>query len=278
MAPGALGLRSAEKTLVMGIINATPDSFYPESRIQAPTEALEYATRILAEGADLIDVGGESSRPHSQSIGLDEELQRVLPVLEALSPLDAAISIDTYRAETARRALHCGASLVNDITALRGDPKMASVIAEAECPCILMHMQGNPSTMQEAPAYEDVIDDLCAFFEERIAFAVEEGISEAALWLDPGFGFGKTVAHNLEILRRLDTFGQFGLPVVIGTSNKSTIGAVLNLSADERMEGTAATVAIAIWNGAACIRVHDVKAMARVARMVDAIKGQERYE
>jgi dihydropteroate synthase len=278
MAVGAMEVRTANKTLVMGIINATPDSFFSDSRIQAPQDAVAYAKRILAEGADLVDVGGESTRPQSHAVGPDEELRRVLPVLEAIAPLGATVSIDTYRAETARRALQCGATIVNDITALRGDPEMAVVVAESGCACVLMHMQGTPSTMQQAPVYADVVSDLCAFFEERIGFAMAQGIARDALCLDPGFGFGKTAAHNLEILRRLDEFLQFGLPLVVGTSNKSMIGAVLDLPPHERTEGTAATVAIAIWNGARCIRVHDVRAMARVARMADAIKGQESYD
>jgi len=266
--------RPGGKTLVMGIVNATPDSFIAESRIQAPEQAFEYGSRILSEGADIIDVGGESTRPHSQPVGATEELRRVIPVLEALAPLKATLSIDTYRAETARHALQCGAAMVNDVTALRGDPDMAAVVAESGCACVLMHMQGTPSTMQHAPTYTDVVDELFAFFEERIGFAVAQGIAREALWLDPGFGFGKSVTHNLTILRRLNAFEQFGLPILAGTSNKSTIGAVLDAAPSERMEGTAATVAIAIWNGASCIRVHDVRAMARVARMVDAIKGQ----
>ena len=275
MALGAMELYAAEKTLVMGIINATPDSFYAESRIQSPRDAAVYAARILEDGADVIDVGGESSRPNAQPVGLNEELQRVLPVLDALAPLGATVSIDTYRAETARQALQHGAVMVNDITALRGDSDMADVIGEANCACVLMHMQGTPSTMQDAPDYTNVIDELLGFFEERIDFAVSRGIAMERLWLDPGFGFGKTAAHNLEILRRLDELNQFGLPVLVGTSNKSTIGKVLDLPPEERLEGTAATVAVAIWNGAKGIRVHDVRAMSRVARMVDAIKGYE---
>lgn len=268
----------ARKTLVMGVLNVTPDSFYGPSTVSSPQSALERATAFAQDGADLIDVGAESSRPGAAEVGLHAELERIVPVLEAMQTLDLAVSVDTTRAETARRALDLGASMVNDITALRGDPEIAGVVAAAGAQCVLMHMRGSPRTMQKDPHYTDVVDDLCAFFEERIAYAVGQGIAEDRLWLDPGFGFGKTVGHNLTILRRLGEFKRFGLPVLIGPSNKSTIGAVLNLPVDERMEGTAATVAMAICNGVDAVRVHDVKTMARVARMCDAALGRVPYE
>jgi len=267
----ALGAQSPPRTWVMGIINVTPDSFYDGGRIPDPDAALERAKQMLADGADILDVGGESSRPAADPVPLEAEWARVAPVLEALRPLGCPLSIDTYHAETARRALGLGIAMVNDITALRGDPDMAGVVADAGCDCVLMHMLGEPRTMQHAPHYDDVIDDLCAFFEERLAYATGQGISEEAVWLDPGFGFGKTPEHNLTILRRLAEFKRFRRPILVGTSNKSTIGAVLDAPLDDRLEGTAATVAIAIANGADCIRVHDVKAMARVAKMTDAI-------
>jgi dihydropteroate synthase len=192
-------------------------------------------------------------------------------VFKALATTDACISVDTYHAETARRALEMGARIVNDVTALRGDPRMAEIVASACCDCVLMHMQGTPQTMQQNPRYKDVIDDISAFFDERLSFAVRAGIDEDALWLDPGFGFGKTPHHNLEILRRLGEFKKFGRPLLIGTSNKGTIGAVLGTPVNDRLEGTAATVALAIANGADCVRVHDVRAMMRVARITDAV-------
>ncbi len=262
-------------TLIMGILNVTPDSFYDGGRIQGPEQAYEVAERMCRDGADWLDTGGESSRPGAAPVGLDEELRRVLPVIEALRGLPAHISVDTCRAETARRALALGAAMVNDITALRGDPEMAGVVAEAGCLCVLMHMRGNPMTMQDAPQYNNVVDDICAFFEERLAAAARAGVREEQVWLDPGFGFGKTVAHNLELLRRLREFKRFGRPVLIGTSNKSAIGAVLDAPVNERFEGTAATVAVAIMNGADAVRVHDVRAMARVARMTDAVLAGE---
>jgi dihydropteroate synthase len=259
------------KTLIMGVINVTPDSFFDGGAVTGPESALDRARQMIEEGADLIDVGGESSRPGAGPVPVDVECARVVPVLEAIRPLGVPASIDTYHAATARRALECGVRMVNDITALRHDPEMAAVVAEAGCDCVLMHMLGTPRTMQADPRYEDVIDDLCAFFDERLNYAAARGIREEALWLDPGFGFGKTVAHNLTILRRLAEFKKLGRPILIGTSNKSTIGTVLGTPVHDRMEGTAATVAIAIAHGADAVRVHDVKTMARVAKMTDAI-------
>lgn len=261
-----------KRTQIMGVMNVTPDSFFDGGRHGEPAVARAHAEAMVRDGADWIDVGGESSRPGAAPVGPDEELQRVVPVLEALADLAVPRSIDTYRAATARAALAHGATMVNDISALRMDPAMAGVIAETGCACVLMHMQGTPETMQQAPEYGDIVSDICAFFEERIAFAIQAGIREEQIWLDPGFGFGKTVDHNLELLRRFAEFQQFGRPLLSGTSNKSTIGTVLDLPVEERMEGTAATVAVSIYNGADMVRVHDVRAMARVARMTDAIR------
>ncbi len=263
----------------MGVLNVTPDSFYGPSRVLDPRVALERAQRMTADGADILDVGGESSRPGSEPVPVGDELERVVPVLEALRGRGLRLSIDTYHAETARQALELGATMVNDITALRGDPDMAETVAEAGAECVLMHMLGTPKTMQAAPKYDDVVSDICAFFEERMRFASAAGIAENRIWLDPGFGFGKTVRHNLEVLRRLAEFRRFGRSLLVGTSNKSTIGAVLgDAGPDDRMEGTAATVAIAVMNGADAVRVHDVRAMARVARMCDAVRGGGPYE
>jgi len=263
----------------MGIVNVTPDSFYDGGVFLEPTKAVQHAHRLVEEGADILDIGGESSRPGAEPLSADEEKKRVMPVLEKTLELGVPISVDTYHADTAAAALACGARMINDITALRGDPEMAPVIASYGCECVLMHMQGNPKTMQVEPRYADVVEDICSFFEERLSFAVRNGIKEDKIWLDPGFGFGKTVEHNLTLLRRLSEFRRFGRPVLIGTSNKSTIGKVLGgLPVEDRLEGTAATVAIAIWNGADAVRVHDVKAMGRVARMCDAILGKVQYE
>lgn len=259
------------KTLVMGILNITPDSFYEGSRVFDVEAALGRARAMVAAGADMLDVGGESTRPYAEPLTADDECARVLPVIERLGEAGVPVSIDTYHAKTARQALKLGVRMVNDISAFRLDPDLAGVVAGAGCEYVLMHMQGTPGTMQDAPAYGDVIDDICAFFEERMAFAVAQGIKEENIWLDPGFGFGKTVEHNLTILRRLAEFKKLGRPLLVGTSNKGTIGTVLGTPIDDRLEGTAATVAISIWNGADAIRVHDVKAMARVAKMTEAI-------
>ncbi len=274
----ALHSAIGRKTLVMGVINTTPDSFFDGGQLAGEDRAFVHGSGLAADGADILDVGGESSRPGADPVTSDEELARVLPVVERLSALDVPVSIDTCRAATAERALEAGAVMVNDISALGADPAMAAVIADAGCDCVLMHMQGTPKTMQKAPRYEDIVDDICAFFEERLKVAVDEGISEEAIWLDPGFGFGKTVEHNLEILRRLGDFKRLGRPVLVGTSNKSTIGAVLDLPVDDRMEGTAATVAASVCFGADAVRVHDVKTMVRVAKMCDAILGRQLHD
>lgn len=259
----------------MGIVNVTPDSFFDGGKFDDTHAAIKHAKQLVEDGADILDIGGESSRPGAEPLSAEAELQRVLPVIEALSDLNTHISIDTYRAETARKAVELGASIINDITALQGDEQMAEVIAEAGCECILMHMQGSPQNMQNAPNYDDVVDDICAFFENRIEYAVGKGISEQNIWLDPGFGFGKTLENNLEILRRLKEFKRLGCPVLTGTSNKSMIGQVLDAPVNMRCEGTAATVAVGICNGADCIRVHDVNKMKLVAKMCDAIMGKK---
>lgn len=266
-----------QMTRVMGVINATPDSFYSPSTVDAHHDAAAQARQLVDDGADVLDVGGESSRPGAEPVTIEQEIERIRPVLEAIQDLSVPVSVDTYHASTAQCALELGVQMVNDITALRGDPEMAGVIASAGVDCVLMHMAGMPNTMQDDPQYEDVVDDLCAFFDERIEYATRHGINEDSIWIDPGFGFGKTVDHNLTLLRRLAEFKRFGLPILIGTSNKSTIGAVLDLPVDERIEGTAATVAIAVMNGADCVRVHDVKAMARVVRMCDATLGKSTH-
>jgi dihydropteroate synthase len=261
-------------TAVMGIVNVTPDSFFDGGRYATFERAAAHARELAEAGADIIDIGGESSRPGAEPLTPAEELQRVLPVVRAAASLQMPVSIDTYHASTAEACVAAGAAMVNDITALRGDPEMAGLVASSGVDCVLMHMQGDPKTMQSNPSYTDVVDDIRAFFDERMAYAVAQGISERRIWLDPGFGFGKTVAHNLELLRRLGELAALGRPILAGTSNKSMIGAVLNAPVDDRDAGTAATVAVAIANGARAIRVHNVRMMARVARMTDAIYGK----
>ena len=265
-------LAFGQRTLIMGVLNVTPDSFSEEGRYFEVDSAIAHAKRMVDEGADIIDIGGESSRPGALSISADEELARVLPVVEGLaSEIPVPISIDTYKANVARRALQAGAHIVNDITALSGDSDMASVVSEMHAGLVLMHMKGNPRTMQHSPAYQNVISDILRFFQERIAEAENNGIHPDSILVDPGIGFGKTTEHNLEILRRLRDFQSLNKPILIGTSKKSFIGKILDIPVNERMEGTAATITWAISQGADVVRVHDVKPMRRVAQMTDAI-------
>jgi dihydropteroate synthase len=271
----ALFRKPGERTYVMGVLNVTPDSFSDGGLYFPAEEAFARAIAVADEGADILDIGAESSRPGAEPLPVDEERRRLFPLVERIvESAKTLLSVDTYKAEVAEMAVRAGASIVNDITALRGDPKMSEVVAAAQCPVVLMHMLGTPTTMQADPVYKSVVDDICAFFEERISFAESLGISD--IILDPGIGFGKTVAHNLEIIRDLGRFRQFGKPVLIGVSRKSFIGRVLDVPVQERLEGTAAAVALSIMNGADIVRVHDVKEMVRVARMSDAIIGRGR--
>lgn len=261
-----------QRTLIMGVLNVTPDSFSENGRYFEVDSAIAHAKTMVKDGADIIDIGGESSRPGALSISANEELARILPVVEALvSEIPVPISIDTCKANVARRALQAGAHIVNDITALSGDSDMASVVSEMHAGLVLMHMKGNPRTMQHSPAYQNVISEILLFFQDCINAAEQNGIHPDRILIDPGIGFGKTTEHNLEILRRLRDFQPLNKPILIGTSNKSFIGKILDLPVNDRMEGTAATVAWAIAQGADVVRVHDVKAMRRVAQMTDAI-------
>jgi len=257
----------------MGILNVTPDSFSDGGLFLKTDEAIRRAEVMAEEGAHLIDIGGESSRPGADPVPVEEEIRRVVPVIECLAKrLRIPIAIDTVKAEVARRALAAGARIVNDISALRFDPKMAPLVAREGVPVVLMHMQGTPKTMQVHPVYADVILEIRDFFETRIQSAERTGISRDSIVLDPGIGFGKTTEHNLEILSRLAEFGPIGRPLLIGPSRKSFIGQALGLPVEERLEGTAAAVAVGVLNGAAIVRVHDVKAMGRVIRMAGAMK------
>jgi dihydropteroate synthase len=269
---GGRSLDFSVKTGLMGILNVTPDSFYDGGKYVDPQVAVDRAHQMLAEGADIIDIGGQSSRPGSDPVSEAEEERRVVPVVEAVAKSVAAIiSVDTYRAEVARAALDAGAHLINDISALRFDPALLGVVAERRVPLILMHMQGMPRTMQLNPTYEALIDEVFAFLQGRLMAAQAGGIAAEYLLIDPGIGFGKGAHHNLELLRKLHHFHALGRPLVVGTSRKSFIGRILGAEVDERLEGTAATVAAAIVQGVDIVRVHDVGAMARVARMMDAM-------
>ena len=259
-------------THVMGILNVTPNSFSDGGQYLDVQQALGHAKLMVDEGATLIDIGGESSRPGASPVSSTEEVSRVLPVIRAVvDSLDVVISIDTSKAEVARKALDAGAHIVNDITALRGDPEMVSVVAEMGAGLILMHMKGTPRTMQQAPQYEDVVRDVCASLTERVQYAEAQGVVPERIIIDPGIGFGKTTEHNIELLKRLSEFRSLNKPLLIGTSRKSFIGNILGLPITERVEGTVATVCWSIAHGADIIRVHDVNANVRAALMTDAL-------
>ncbi len=267
--------RLGERTLVMGILNVTPDSFSDGGQFYDRTVAVEHGLRMAADGADILDIGGESTRPGAELISEEEELDRVIPVIEAIRrSTEVPISIDTSKSGVALRALDAGADMLNDISALRIDPGMASLAAEKDVPLCLMHMLGMPRTMQRSPEYGDLMGEIIAFLRERAEVAVEAGVAPDGVLVDPGIGFGKTVAHNLEILRRLRELRGLGYPVLVGPSRKSFIGKVLDVPEGERLEGTAAAVALSVANGADVVRVHDVKEMVRVARLADAIAGK----
>ena len=244
----------------MGVVNVTPDSFSDGGVNFDPDDAVAAAGRMLEEGAAIVDVGGESTRPGAEAVTADEELRRVVPVLERLQR-EVPVSIDTSKAEVARRALDLGAELVNDVTALRGDPDLAAVVAGSGAYLCLMHMQGEPRTMQRSPAYDDVVADVEAFLEERLVFATAQGVPECRICLDPGIGFGKTVEHNFELIRRLDELAQLGRPIVVGFSRKSSLGKLLG-DPEATTGSTAASVGAAVAayeRGATILRVHDVK-------------------
>ena len=258
------------RTFVMGVLNVTPDSFSGDGLGSDVNTALSRASRFIEEGVDIIDVGGESTRPSGiyegvQEIQEEEEIRRVIPVIDAIkSRTNVLISVDTYKANVALAAVNAGASIVNDIWGMQRDPDMTSVISSTGCSVVLMHNTSNPD-------YSDVVQDTIFTLSEMVDRAVKSGVNKESILIDPGIGFGKTVKQNLEILRRLDEYKTIGRPLLVGTSRKSTIGNVLDLPVDERLEGTAATVALAISKGVDIVRVHDVKEMIRVSRMSDAI-------
>ncbi len=256
---------------LMGIVNVTPDSFSDGGMFLSADQAAEHARRLVRDGADLLDVGGESTRPGARAVSAQEEIERVAPVLEKLGDLARPISIDTSKVAVAQAALGAGASIVNDVTALRAEPDLAAVCAERRCGVVLMHMRGTPRTMQENPTYEDVVDEVRSFLAERIAFATAEGIAEERIWVDPGIGFGKTVDHNLELLRRLGELRGLGRPIVVGTSRKSFIGKLTGREVAERLGGTVASTVLAARAGAEVLRVHDVAEVREAIVVAEAI-------
>jgi dihydropteroate synthase len=265
-----------ERCLVMGVVNVTPDSFSDGGRHATAERAVGYALELVAQGADLLDVGGESTRPGSRPIAADEELRRVLPVVAALArQTSVPISVDTSKAEVARACLAAGAHVINDVTALSGDAAMAAVVRDAGAGAILMHMQGTPETMQIAPTYADVVVDIYRAFAERLQSVARLGIDPARLVLDPGIGFGKTLAHNLTLLANLARFQALGRPVCLGVSRKGFLGAVLGRPVGERLAGSLAVACHALAHGAAqVLRVHDVAATRDVVRMWQVLQGQ----
>jgi dihydropteroate synthase len=270
---------------LMGVVNVTPDSFSDGGSFLDPDAAIAHARELVSQGADILDIGGESTRPGAEPVTVEEELRRVMPVLEGIAgaPMSVQVSIDTSKATVAAAALAAGASLVNDVSAFRADPAMAGLVADSGAECCLMHMLGSPRTMQRDPRYRDVVDDVKSFLEERLAFAVGEGVREELVLLDPGIGFGKTVAHNLTLLRRLGELTALGRPLVVGTSRKSFLGRVLiemtgepepgTPGAADRLPGTIATNVLALERGASVFRVHDVapvrEALAAAAATLD---------
>jgi dihydropteroate synthase len=249
---------------IMGVVNVTPDSFSDGGTFEEPDAAIRHARRLVEEGASIVDVGGESTRPGAAPVPAADELRRVVPVVEGIAALglDAQISVDTMKLAVAEAAVDAGATYVNDVTAFRHEPELAGLVADRGLDCCLMHMLGEPRTMQENPRYDDVVSDVKAFLEERLAAAVAAGVAEERVQLDPGIGFGKTLEHNLELLRRLDEIAAIGRPVVLGTSRKSFIGRLTGRDVAGRVHGTVATCVIGLERGARVFRVHDVAAVA----------------
>jgi dihydropteroate synthase len=260
-------------TQLMGVVNVTPDSFSDGGLYLDPEAAIAHGRELVAAGAEILDVGGESTRPGADVVAEEEELRRVVPVVRGLRDLGCQISVDTSKARVAEAALDAGAEIVNDVTALRGDPEMAALCAERGATVVLMHMLGDPRTMQDDPRYDDVVAEVKGFLAERLEAATAAGIAAERIWLDPGIGFGKTAAHNMELLRRLGELRDLGRPLVVGTSRKSFIGRVDGSAADERLGGTIASSVIAAAEGAEVLRVHDVAEMRQALAVAAAILG-----
>lgn len=263
----------SSRTHIMGILNVTPDSFSDGGKFDRFDDAIAQGMRMVQEGADIIDVGGESTRPGSDPVTLGEELSRVIPVVSSLAQkTDVPISIDTYKSDVARRALDAGAQMINDISALRFDPEMKRIAGQYQVPVVLMHIKGTPKDMQKDPSYEDVIGEITQYLRESIQLAYEGEIEKERILIDPGIGFGKRFQDNLNILKNLREFSILRCPILIGCSRKSFIGKILDLPVGERLEGSLAALAVAVMNGANIVRVHDVKESKRVAGLVDAIR------
>lgn len=267
----------SSKTHVMGILNITPDSFSDGGLFYEPERALEHALKMVEDGADIVDIGGESTRPGSEPLPEEEEIRRVVPVIKRLSAqIKVPISIDTYKSRVARAAIEAGASIVNDISGLRFDPEMKKVVAEYKVPVVIMHIKGTPKTMQLNPTYEALIPEIMDYLREGIMIAKEAGIPEELIIIDPGIGFGKTFEHNLEIINNLREFTYLERPILVGPSRKAFIGKILgDVPPLMRFEGTLAAVAISAYNGANIVRVHDVPETVKVLKVVDAIRKEK---
>lgn len=265
------------RVLIMGIVNVTPDSFSDGGRFLDPEAAIAHACDLVRQGADLLDIGAESTRPGSESVEEAEEIRRLLPVVqEVCRRVTVPVSVDTMKSGVARAALEAGASIINDVSALRADPDMAGVVADREAGLVLMHMQGTPRDMQRAPHYRDVVAEVRAFLDERAEAALARGVSRSHILLDPGIGFGKNRDHNLALLARLPELAELGYPLLVGVSRKGFIGQILDRPVEERLMGTAGAVAAAVMGGAQVLRVHDVAAMRDVAAVVEAIRHTTR--
>jgi dihydropteroate synthase len=261
------------RTAIMGVVNVTPDSFSDGGKFFDAHRAAAHGQQLAAEGADVLDIGGESTRPGAQTVTVDEEIRRVVPVIRRLrAEIKIPISIDTLKSDVAQAALDAGADMVNDVSALRADPTMAALVARRAVPVVLMHMQGTPQTMQQNPAYGDVVEEVRDFLKERVEYAVRSGIAAEMIVVDPGIGFGKNLDHNLALLRGLPAIAALGLPLLVGASRKAFIGKLLDLGPEERLEGSLAAAVAAALAGANMIRVHDVKEAVRALRVADALR------
>ena len=268
-------LNPKRETLVMGIVNVTPDSFSDGGIFFSPEVAVSHASKLIAQGADIIDIGGESTRPGAKAVSESEELKRVIPVIEKIR-IDnpkILISIDTTKASVAKYAVKAGADIINDVSGLSFDNNMTGIVESLNVPIVIMHMKGNPQNMQLNPKYKDIVNEILDFFKIKIKIGGQSGINRSMIILDPGIGFGKTVDHNFELLSRLNEFNVLELPIMIGPSRKSFIGITLGLPPEDRVEGTAAAVSAGVMNGASIVRVHDVKIMKRVVKIIEKIRN-----
>ena len=268
-------LNPKRETLVMGIVNVTPDSFSDGGKFFSPKVAISHASKLITQGADIIDIGGESTRPGAEQVSESEELKRVIPVIEKIRTDNPTIliSIDTTKASVAKHAVEAGADIINDVSGLSFDNNMIGIVESFNIPVVIMHMKGNPQNMQLNPEYKDIVNEILDFFKMKIKIAIQSGINRSMIILDPGIGFGKTVEHNFELLSRLNEFNVLELPIMIGPSRKSFIGITLDLPPEDRLEGTAAAVSAGVMNGASIVRVHDVKSMKRVVRIIEKVRN-----